>query len=486
MSATTLFIDSSKLSYSVECVQIKHPKIIEFYSSNPNISFEKINLLVLEILQHKIGTNAEFGTADLICSEFFRPEEKHKTDEMLGFLNKIKDAVHLQIQNVMQESAQIKTEYIFEFRSIHGRDSARMKETNNTFSEKMKDCCATLLKLRNSGIADRTGAMLKQFHKILNANVDSFISNSSPDALTEYITNFDSNVSHMINAINGLLSDYFSSKEKQTLPILDSIRKHEDVSTAYYKLIYELNDFLQQFECNNKPKGNFDVVLSKTFPSATIHSEAESNAHLISREDKSTIFIEMHDNKDRNIGTSEVKSFLKSAIEKNAASILISNYTGISSKTDYQIEILNNRVVIYLHRLNATPDKLQIAVDMIDSLSAKLEEFCVNTEHKYSIPKDVLDDVNREYQQFIIQKETIISVLKDQHKKVISQMEDIRFLSLDKYLSTRYSSCKKQGFVCDLCHVFNVPTLKGLAAHKRGCARKKAALVCEEFTVVVK
>ena len=479
MSITTLFIDSSQSSYSTECVKIKNPKIIEFYNANPSISFEKINLLALEMLQHKINTNSEFGTADSICSEFFKPEETHKIDEMLGFLTRIKDTVHLQIQNVLQESTQIKTEYIFEFRSIHSSDAIKMKESNNVFSEKMKECFSELLKLRNCGIADRTNAMLKQFHKILNANVDSFLSNSSSDGLTEYITNFDSNVSHMINAINGLLSDYVSSKEKQTLPILDSLRKREDASTAYYKLIYELNDFLQQFECNNKPRGNFDVVLSKTFPSASIHSDSESNSHVISREDKPAILIEMHENKDRNIGTSEVKSFLKSTIEKNTSSILISNYTGISSKTDYQIEILNNRVVVYLHRLNANPDKLQIAVDMIDSLSAKLEEFCVNAEHKYSIPKDILDDVNREYQQFIIQKEAIIGVLKDQRKKVISQLEDIRFASLDKYLATRYSSCKKQGFVCDLCHVFNVPTLKGLAAHKRGCARKRIALVSE-------
>lgn len=479
MNGSTLCID---VAFSSECVQIKSPKILEFYNSNPSINFEKINLLVLEMLQCRASAGLDF---DPNFSDFLRPEEKHKTSELETFFKKIREAVHVQIQKVLRESAEIKTEYIHTFRSLQMSDSIKMKEANNRFSEGMKQCLSTALKLRNSGIADRTGAMLRQFHKILNTNVDSFLTSASTsDSLSEYVSNFDLNTSHMINAVCGLLTEFIAAKEKQTHPILESFRKREDASTAYYKLIYELNDFLQQFDGDDKPNKSFEVVLSKIFPTASITSDSESNNNTIVREDKPNIFIEMHSNKDRNIGMQEVKAFLKTATDKNVASILVSNYTGISSKSDYQIEIHNNRVILYLHRLDANSEKLQIAVDMIDSLSAKLDEFCVNAEHKYSIPKDVLDDVNREYQQFIIQKEAIIGVLKDQHKRVLSQLEEIRFLSLDRFLSTRYSSCKKQGFVCDLCHVFNVPTLKGLAAHKRGCARKRTSLALDPDVIV--
>ena len=189
------------------------------------------------------------------------------------------------------------------------------------------------------------------------------------------------------------------------------------------------------------------------------------------------ICVEQYEMRDRNIGIQEVKSFLKRVVEKNTHGILISQYTGITTKPNYYIEIHNNRVIVYLHQMEYSADKLLIAVDMIDSLSAKLSEFCVSGENRYSIPKDVLDDINREYQQFIIQKESIMSLIKDQHKKLLGQLDDMRFCSLDKYLATRYSSCKKQGFTCDLCGIFNVGTLKGLAAHKRGCSRKIAAKV---------
>jgi hypothetical protein len=167
-----------------------------------------------------------------------------------------------------------------------------------------------------------------------------------------------------------------------------------------------------------------------------------------------------------------VKQFVKRSIDKNTNSILISQYTGITSKPNYHIEIHNNIVVIYLHKLLNSPETLQKATDMIDAISNKLTEFCSLSDNKYSIPKDILDEVNREYQQFILQKETIMTGFKDQQKRLLSQLDDMRFGTLDKYLSTRYSSCKKQGYNCDMCNNFNVGTLKGLAAHKRGCARK--------------
>jgi hypothetical protein len=110
--------------------------------------------------------------------------------------------------------------------------------------------------------------------------------------------------------------------------------------------------------------------------------------------------------------------------------------------------------------LSYSSDALQIAADMIDSISSKLNDFCSLSENKYSIPKDILDGINREYQQFIIQKEAIVTGFKDHQKRLLSQLDDMRFSTLDKYLSTRYSSCKKQGFTCNICNSFNVATVR--------------------------
>jgi len=89
------------------------------------------------------------------------------------------------------------------------------------------------------------------------------------------------------------------------------------------------------------------------------------------------------------------------------------------------------------------------------------------------IEKDVLDEINTEYQLFVSQKNAIIVNLREGQRKVISQIEEFQFPSLDKYLSSKYTApMPKNGHKCDLCKNFNANNLKALAAHKRGCIRK--------------
>jgi len=84
-----------------------------------------------------------------------------------------------------------------------------------------------------------------------------------------------------------------------------------------------------------------------------------------------------------------------------------------------------------------------------------------------------LVEKNNEYQLFLSQKNALFEVFKESQKKVFAQIDEIRFPSLDKFLSTKYAApIQKPGLKCDLCKLFNANNLKALAAHKRGCARK--------------
>jgi hypothetical protein len=318
--------------------------------------------------------------------------------------------------------------------------------------------------------------MLNQFSKIVTTNTEQIFTNThKPRNIEEYIQNFETNSTHMMHAVIKLLSECVSSYDTRVKTAIETIKRREDPSfTNYYKLIYELNDILHQLPTNVENVCEFEQLLSQAFPTASIVKDPEEeNEYTLIREDKPDIFIETHDMREHNIGISVVKAFIKHATEKNVNGVLISQYTGITSKPNYHIEIHNNIIVVFLHKMLYSPETIQIATDMIDTLSSKLTDFSSLSENKYSVPKDILDSINREYQTFILQKEAIVAAFKDHHKRVLTQLDDMRFSSLDKYLSTRYSSCKKQGYTCDLCNSFNVGTLKGLAAHKRGCIRKQ-------------
>ena len=417
-------------------------------------------------------------TFDQIESAILYPEEQ-KIKELETFITNVREANRKLIQSISNKYIIAKTEYVLEFKSNSLESDPRelFAKTNQTFFETACSLLSVIFRIRVSNIGEKVKVVLHQFNKILTANTDQiFTKQDISIKIEEYLHNFESNSAHMIQAIIQLFSECTSIYETRVKQVTESIKKRDDPTFAvYYKLIYELNDILHQLPQSTDDQDNavsFDHLLSQTFTTASISREQDSNKYLLMRENKPEIYIEKQDVREHNIGISDVKSFLKRAIEKNTNSILISQYTGITSKPNFHIEIHNNIVVIYLHKLLYSSETLQKATDMIDAISSKLTDFCSLSDNKYSVPKDVLDDINREYQHFIMQKETIISGFKEQQKNLLTRLDDMRFGTLDKYLSTRYSSCKKQGYNCDMCNNFNVGTLKGLAAHKRGCARK--------------
>ena len=466
-----LYLDTNS-----DSLKITNPKIVSFYQSNLHIDFENVNLLLIDILNNT--SNPCPITIDHVQSVILYPDEQ-KIKELETFMSNMREVIRRLIQSISNKYVIAKSEYIREFKSVSSSENESrelFEHANQTFFENVCSLLSVVFRVRFSNIAEKVKVMLNQFNRILTANTEQIFSKSEPTRnLEEYIQNFESNSSHMIQAIIQLFSDCLTLYETRVKQVADSIKKRDDPTfTVYYKLIYELNDILHQLPAlNEDAEISFEHLLSQTFTTASISREDDkSNEYMLMREDKPSIYIETHDIRDRNIGLNDVKQFLKRTVEKNTNSILISHHTGITSKPNFHIEINNNIVVVYLHKLSYSSETLQIATDMIDALSCKLTDFCSLSENKYSIPKDILDNVNREYQQFIVQKETIMTGLKEQQKRLLSQLDDLRFSSLDKYLSTRYSSCKKQGYNCDMCNNFNVGTLKGLAAHKRGCARK--------------
>ena len=179
-------------------------------------------------------------------------------------------------------------------------------------------------------------------------------------------------------------------------------------------------------------------------------------------------------NKDNelNIETDDINNFIKFVEENNCHGVFVSQNSGISSKPNYHIDYFNGNMIVYIQNTDYSSEKIKIAIDIIDNLSGKLHEFNKQNDDN-SIPTCVLNDINKEYQLFISQKEALVGVYKDCQKKVLSQIDELRFPCLDKYLSTKFTTqIQKQGFKCDLCKAFNANNLKALAAHKRGCIRK--------------
>ena len=464
-------------------VQLSHPRICAFYEKNAHISPETINLFIIDLLESTISNT------DVIQAEISAiSPHQYQINELNQTLEQIKQAITHKTTSLSSMFSQAKTKYVNEFCSIWAQSDCVSKreyllQNNSTIIQTLEQITLEIRNIKgvHHTIGEKINAIIKQFHKIINTNIESILSKTTDMSTLskEFIQNFEMNSAHMIQTVQQILCGFVSTKDTQTKTALDTFNSNrEGANTLYSKLLYEFNDFLYHIRVQpttNTPN-QLETIMSRLYNTASIESEivdaTTSNIFLSRGVGKPELFIQQRTIHDRNVNVDEIKSFIQTAHSQSQNGILISQHTGITTKPNLYIEILQNRVFLYVHTLEYSPEKMQTAIEIVDTISAKLSEFNVSSEEKYGIPKEILDEINREYQTFIGQKETIMNTLKETYKKILAQVEDIRFVSLDKYLSTRYSSCKKQGYVCSLCNSFTVSTLKGLAAHKRGCNRK--------------
>jgi len=310
---------------------------------------------------------------------------------------------------------------------------------------------------------------------------NTLTSTPSDNAVKDFINNFEMK-SLMLQNVQQPIYSYISDSENRINSNINILKDGNIVmQNAQTRFMAELGEIFNKFRDNNTCQQHNDKqlssVLTKMYNSAEVHNPNRatntSGLILLKRQRKSNILI---DNKDteENVSLDEVQTFLASIDEQNCNGIFISQRSGISGKKNYQIEMHNNNIIVFVHNGDYNPAKIETAVDIIDQLSSKMRQFKHQTDEDCTIPKEMLDTINNEYQLFLSQKNAVVDVFKESQKKVLSQIDEIRFPTLDKYLATKYSApIQKPGLKCDLCKSFSANNLKALAAHKRGCIRKQ-------------
>jgi hypothetical protein len=215
------------------------------------------------------------------------------------------------------------------------------------------------------------------------------------------------------------------------------------------------------------------------FPSAEVVNTSGTKAScdfLLKRENKSNILFE---NKayDRNVNPDEVQKFIRDIQESKMNGVFLSQNSGISRKNNFQIDLHKGCVLVYIHHANYSREKIQMAIDIIDNLSERIQELDSEEEHENIISKALLDEINQEYIEFNKQRDEIILTSKDYQKRLISQLENLKMNALNKYLSNKYANVQKTGYTCAHCNIFQAQTKKSLSAHVRACKKQNEIAV---------
>jgi len=242
----------------------------------------------------------------------------------------------------------------------------------------------------------------------------------------------------------------------------------------------KLTNLLSRFEnSSNKGKMSENLVLNTLkdlYPNAEIYSVGQTKETcdiMLVRNNKPKILVE---NKDwrRPVIQEEVKKFMRDIELQKCCGLFLSQNTTITTKDNFEINVHDGNVLVYVHCANNDPEKIKIALDIIDSFSNTLkllEEESCSEENMNTISKEVTDHINAEYQNFLSKKNKTIKMAKEFIQTLVKQLDEFTVPSLETYLSSKYSVSSSK-YVCEFCG-FIGKSQQSKSAHMRGCNENK-------------
>jgi len=487
---------------------ITNKKIIDFYSQNPYINFEAVNFIFVDLFERLLGDmnhemNSTINSQILSTVGDLKGEVNllsNTNSQILSNYNSLSSSIsklNVEITNSIYIKLQdSKREYIEDIKNIIYNNLSHNSENLNL-----------LLQQHNSHLIDKTTLLLNEiipksndthyrllqdsislFHKSISEDTTKLLqSNNKDDSLSLFLTNFESKSSNLLQPLFTCINASEDRINKNVISLKDDANK-----SVQDKIMNELSEFLGKYK-NSSLKGQFgenqlESVLNQMFPSAEVINSTGIKASCdfrINRNNLPTILVETK-NYDKNVTIDEVKKFIRDIEAQKCHGVFLSQHSGITSKQNFQIDIKGKNVLIYIHYVDYCPNTIKIAIDIIDSLSEKLTEFEEDVD-EICIPKEILDDINKEYSRFIERKLSIIDILKDFHKKITCEVDEIKFPCLSKYLVSKCGSIlnnENETMLCNICNKFEATNNRALSAHQKACKKKFKSLQHDSNIVI--
>lgn len=456
---------------------INNKRIYDYYKANANVNIEAMNLILLDFMEQlgndmtKVLSNSVFG------------EILSNVKDIKQQVNSFNDTIGVKMQEHNMSFMET-TKLIISASSSENTDKIMQLLNRNTdsFIERINISIPKTQDEHTKKIQEN----LLVFQKTINEDIKSYLSNNSSEtSLKEFIGSLDAKITTLQQPIY----TFISSNQEQLNSKLSSLRDDSmSYKSANEKVMGDLNDFLTKYKTSSQFKGQCSEnmlgnVLNKMYPTADVLNTTALKASgdfLLKRTGKQTILIE-NKNYEANVNIDEIKKFLRDVNEQKTHAIMLSQYSGIVSKPNGFIEINDGKVIIYLHNVDYSSEKIKMAIDVIDILSERLEEIStVEDIDGYIIKKEVLDKINDQFQLFLSQKEVVLTTVKEMHKKLTAQIEDMKIPDLSLFLNEKYASIQNQQFACEIC---NLPfqNKRSLAAHKK--CHKGVKITPDELTI---
>jgi len=362
-----------------------------------------------------------------------------------------------------------------------------IREQNAMLVDKTNLLLNDVLPKSNDQLSKQMGGIIRDIQKTIMDDTHKYFSGStiSPQGLQDFISTLDAKLSASLqlsqaqteSRIDSSIREMRASSDANLGVIKELSCASQQVATALNSSVCEVLKKMENSSAKGKMSENmlFNTLVA-LYPCAQIDSVGttkETGDIIISRKDRPRILVE-NKNWDKNVVQEEVKKFLHDVEQQNCCGLFLAQNYGIANKEDFEINIHNGNVLVYVHQAKNDPDKIKVAISIIDHLKSRLDEMSsdkLNSDVD-TICKERLDNINQEYQAFVAQKLAIMKHVRDFQTKLCKMIDDVRLPSLEEHLSTRYATSNSK-YTCQFCEAFQAKNQQALSAHHRGCAKKK-------------
>lgn len=456
--------------------------VFHFYEKH-SLDFEQMNILFCNILQQIITTtdnSYDNNIASTILKKISNLENNFSNIEQHLFKHQI------ELSNKLNE---YKKDYINDLKLILLSNNIEhitplIKENNNNLIDKTTLIINELLPKNQNILSKDIDNNFKLLQSQIISETNKFLSSSmNQNNIEEFINTSNLLMSQTINSITSIISSIehkIDNRLNSNSTKVDEL--HKNITENHFnniKLQQSVTEMLKKFE-KGSGKGNvsenvlYNILLS-LFPCAQIdyvgNEIKETGDIILIRNNKPKILIENKDHDTCNVPKHDVDKFIRDCEIQQCCGIMFSQNRGIANKENYELQINNGNVLLYVHNVNFDNDKIKTAIEIVEQFKLKYDE--INTDNDvYNIESSVLEDINKEFNNYTSQKHSLLKLLKDFNEKMNLSINELKMPCLEQFLSKHYATSSNQGNnICKYCEKF-IP--KSLSQHYRYCAEKKA------------
>ena len=467
---------------------VKDKRILEFYNTHSYIDFEQANLLLVEMLERLLQKNDD-NRDDILLKSLNKLENGFSS--LYDNLSEVKDNVKqssLSIVNLQTAVTTLPTSMIDnlsnKFSSLR---ETQVKELERIFDLHKHNSAEHIDKKLKIELIDQIKSLLDtNMNKKLETSLNEFektLKKEWQDTIKQ-LERTDS-PKHIIDNFNSSLQNKCDSLQNF---ILNCHQQTKDTSITHTETLNLVRDhFDRQKNSTYKGADSEDKVLDglyKAFPECQVTKTtgiAKAGDFLIERSSNSPIIIENKDYKN-NVPKDEIEKFIRDIDHQGCNGILVSQQSGIARKMNFQIDIHNKNIIIFIHNLNYDFDKIRLATETIDHLSKVLNSYSNNT-NELKLSSETLKEINKEYLAFITQKTGLSDSLKKYNKDMTKLISELQFPELSNMLSQHFSSTEETIFKCEYCKVKVFKNSKALAKHTQSCKSKNNQCISIDTTI---